>query len=194
MPTESPMPESRFYALFDPQAPSPAAVLGWLDRDLGRHAVWPGKGSLVAVSDEQWEQRTQHRWGVAEGALVILPPTLAMQAATEVEARIALGAIAQFADGQVFPLPLTGAFLAGIAPIARDCAAGLGFPDGKPTYKVPTLRGEEVELSPPQLVAVYIGTRGIFAALQEAATTMRAGGLPSWPPLTYLVPARSDAE
>lgn len=53
------------YALLEGEA-----VIGWLDTDVVDYPSLPPDEHLVAVSDEQWEQRMASAWAVRNGAFV----------------------------------------------------------------------------------------------------------------------------
>jgi hypothetical protein len=74
-----------------------------------------------------------------------------------------------------------------VGALARDCAAGLGFPQGASTFAYPDIAGTPRTFTPPEMQALYRAMRDMVFLLNEAMATMAAGGSPSWPVQTAVI-------
>jgi hypothetical protein len=116
-------------------------------------------------------------------AFLNAPPTPAQQADAALEARIAAGfAITSTGGGWTETFALDQTTLDQIGSMARDCASGMGLPQGAATFSYPDINGNPgPALTPRNMIDVYKALRDYMAAATQQAAVMAAGGTPQWP-------------
>jgi hypothetical protein len=177
-------------AQFDPSVVDPKPIIGWYDTDTYTYTDLPDAGSLLVLSEDQWDARlTAFSWVINGGVPMPAPPpavSMAEQASVALTTRLAAG-IAITSAG----LPsATGTYALDLTSTAQVFQIGSFagqwgmFPSGLTTQLYPDITGITHVFDLPTFIAFFLAVARVDSALNTQAGVMANGGSPSWPSQT----------
>lgn len=181
------------FVKYDPTITGRPSPVTWLfDADVISYPNLPPPEQLFEVSDADWRNLAAP-WAISNGALITFappPPPMspAQEAAVEVQHRIGAGLTLSCTGDPALSATyaLDRTTMDQIGSVARDVAAGLGFPDGE-TFEYPDAAGLPHVFTPERLIGLYKAQRQVLSRINTQAAVLANGGVPSWPDQTATI-------